>query len=111
MKIKYQEQGRCSDMSSFFTNKVKDVMDMSDEVISHNMLVSIKSAADAYLNATMTSSTPELRALYADNLTKLVAAHTAIMELSVNRGWVKPYDSPMIQLSQAREKANKILES
>jgi len=96
-------------MASFLTNKIKDTTDMSDEVISHNMLVSIKSAADAYLNATMTSTTPELRSMYADNLVKLVGSHTAVTELAVNRGWVKPYDSPTDLLTQAYDKADKIV--
>lgn len=39
----------------------KNNTDINDEVIVGNMIGSAKSAADAYLNATMTSATPELR--------------------------------------------------
>ncbi|WP_455544313.1 spore coat protein [Intestinibacter sp.] len=51
-----------------------------------------------YLDSALTSSTPELRAIYSASLTQMVEGHTALTELSINKGWVKPCDSPKQQL-------------
>lgn len=91
-------------MSNILSSIVKNTTDINDKVISGNMLASAKSAADAYLNATMTSTTPELRALYSSSLNQVVGAHSALTELTVNRGWINPYSSPTQQLSDVVNK-------
>lgn len=92
-------------MSTILSNIVQNTTDINDEVIAGNMLAAAKSAADAYLNATMTSTTPELRALYSSSLNQVVGGHSALTELSINRGWNKPYDPPAQQLSDVVNKA------
>ncbi|WPC39492.1 spore coat protein [Clostridium sp. JS66] len=92
-------------MSVILSNIVKNTTDINDEVISGSMLASAKSAADAYLNATMTSTTPELRALYSASLNEVVSGHSALTELAVNKGWANPYESPTEQLSDVVDKA------
>lgn len=92
-------------MSTILSNIVQNTTDINDEVIAGNMLAAAKSAADAYLNATMTSTTPELRALYSSSLNQVVGGHSALTELSINRGWNKPYDPPTQQLSDVVNKA------
>ncbi|AKN30976.1 spore coat protein [Clostridium carboxidivorans P7] len=92
-------------MSVILSNIVKNTTDINDEVISGSMLSSAKSAADAYLNATMTSTTPELRALYSASLNEVVGGHSALTELAVNKGWVNPYNSPTEQLSDVVDKS------
>ena len=91
-------------MSTILSSIVKNTTDINDKVISGNMLASAKSAADAYLNATMTSTTPELRAIYSSNLNQMVGAHSALTELTVNRGWINPYSSSTQQLSDVVNK-------
>lgn len=91
-------------MSTIMSNIVKNTTDINDEVIVSSMLASAKSAADAYLNATMTSTTPELRALYSSSLNQVVGGHSALTELVVNKGWINPYDSPSQQLSEVINK-------
>ncbi|MDU4889788.1 MAG: spore coat protein [Clostridium sp.] len=86
-------------MSNIIGNLIKNNVNINDEVISTNMLSSGKAAADAYLNATLTSSTPELRAIYSAGLSQIVGGHTALTELAVNKGWAKPYNSPIQQLT------------
>jgi spore coat protein CotF len=81
-------------MSTILSNIVQKTTDINDEVISGNMLASAKSAADAYLNATMTSTTPELRALYSSSLNQVVGGHSALTELNINKGWINPYNPP-----------------
>ncbi|OBR93530.1 MULTISPECIES: spore coat protein [Clostridium] len=97
-------------MASILNNIVKNTTDINDEVISGSMLSSAKGAADAYLNATMTSTTPELRALYASSLNQVVGGHSALTELVINRGWNNPYDSPTQQLSDVVNKAETTVE-
>ncbi|MBI6875814.1 spore coat protein [Clostridium aciditolerans] len=92
-------------MSTILSNIVQNTTDINDEVIAGNMLAAAKGAADAYLNATMTSTTPELRALYSSSLNQVVGGHSALTELSINRGWNKPYDPPTQQLSDVVNKA------
>lgn len=92
-------------MSTILSNIVKNTTDINDEVIAGSMLAAAKSAADAYLTATMTSTTPELRALYSAGLNQVVGGHSALTELTVNRGWINPYNPPTQQLSDVVNKA------
>ncbi|MGO0916269.1 spore coat protein, partial [Clostridioides difficile] len=41
---------------------------------------SAKASANMYLNSALTSSTPELRAIYSASLTQMVEGHTALTE-------------------------------
>lgn len=92
-------------MSTIISNIVQNTTDINDEIIAGNMLASAKGAADAYLTATMTSTTPELRALYSSSLNQVVGGHSTLTELAVNKGWSKPYDAPSQQLSDMIDKA------
>jgi len=92
-------------MANFLGNRVKNMTDINDEVIINNMLASAKGAANAYLNATIASSTPELRAMYGTSLNQVVGGHTSLMELAVKKGWENPYSSPSDQLKNAYTKS------
>lgn len=92
-------------MSTILSNIVQNTTDINNEVIAGNMLASSKSAADAYLNATMASTTPELRELYSANLNQVVAGHSALTELTINKNWNNPYNPPTQQLSDVINKA------
>lgn len=83
----------------------KNNTDINDEVIAGNMIGSAKGAADAYLNATMASSTPELRAIYSSSLNQIIGGHSALTDLAINRGWVAPYNDPSQQLSETFSKS------
>lgn len=86
-------------------NIVKNNTDINDEIIVGNMIGSAKSAADAYLNATMTCATPELKAIYSSSLNQIIGGHSALTELAVNRNWVSPYASPSQQLADTFNKS------
>lgn len=92
-------------MSNILSSIVNNTTDINDEVIAGSMLASAKSTADAYLNATMTSTTPELRAIYSSGLNQVVGGHSALTDLTVNRGWINPYTSPTQQLSDVVSKS------
>lgn len=72
---------------------------MSDSTIANDMISSGKSAATMYLNATLESATPELKAIFSGSLNQIVAGHAAISALAVDRKWYKPYESPEQQLA------------
>lgn len=88
-------------MATFLTNKVKETTNISDEVIANSMISSASAGAISYLNSGMTSTTPELKAMYLSNLNQVLGGHTAITELAVQKGWAKPYDTPTQQLLDA----------
>ena len=73
------------------------------------MLSSAKEAADLYLNSTLTSSTPELRAIYSASLGQMVEGHTALTELSITKGWIKPYSSSVDQLTCAYNESKSVI--
>lgn len=96
-------------MKNMIGNLIKNNVDINDEIIALSMLSSAKEAADMYLNSTLTSSTPELRAIYSASLGQMVEGHTALTELSVNKGWIKPYSSPVDQLTCAYNESKSVI--
>lgn len=90
---------------SLLGNRVKDNMDVNDEIIASSMMASAKATADAYFNSTIASTTPELKALYSSSLNQVLGGHTAITELSIKRGWVNPYNTPTQQLTETVKKS------
>jgi spore coat protein CotF len=74
---------------------------MSDEVIANDMLAGTKSAAQAYLNATLESATPEVKKLYASTVSEMLTAHANLTDLAVKKRWYKPYEMPEQQLADA----------
>ncbi|AAK81249.1 spore coat protein CotF [Clostridium acetobutylicum] len=97
-------------MSTILGSIVKGNTDIDDQVIAGVMMDGAKSSAGAYLNATLISTTPELRAVYSSSLNQLIGSNAAINELSVNKGWTKPYDPSAQQLSEVVAKSNEILD-
>lgn len=96
-------------MASIFGNIAKNNTAISDEVIATNMISAAKGSANAYLNATMTSPTPELKAMYASSLSQVINGHSAISELAISRGWEQPYIPPTQQLLSAYDKADTVI--
>jgi spore coat protein CotF len=90
-------------------NLIKNNIDIKDEIIALSMLSSGKESADMYLNATLTSSTPELRAIYSAALGQMVEGHTALTELSVNKEWIKPYSNPIDQLKCSYNESKSVI--
>ena len=86
-------------MRNMIGNLIKSNVDIDDKLIVSSMLSAAKEAADLYLNSALTSSTPELRAIYSASLIQMVEGHTALTELSINEGWMKPYDTTIQQLT------------
>lgn len=96
-------------MANMIGSVIKGSMNINDEIISSSMLSAAKEAADLYLNATLTSNTPELRTIYAASLGQIVEGHTTLTELNVNKGWIKPYDNPINQLSDSYNESRQVI--
>lgn len=96
-------------MRNMIGNVIKNNIDIDDKMIALSMLSSAKEAADIYLNSALTSSTPELRGIYSASLTQMVEGHTALTELSLNKGWIKPYDNPTQQLTCSYNESKNVI--
>ncbi|MDV4150126.1 spore coat protein [Clostridium sp. AL.422] len=96
-------------MRNMIGNLIKNNADIDDKLIISSMLSAAKEAADMYLNSALTSSTPELRAIYSASLIQMVEGHTALTELSVTKGWIKPYDTPIQQLTCSYNESNNVI--
>ncbi|WP_332964882.1 hypothetical protein [Clostridioides difficile] len=40
----------------------------------------------------------------------MVEGHTALTELSINKGWVKPYDKPIQQLTCSYKESQNVID-
>lgn len=90
---------------------VQSATDINDEIIADNMLAAAKGSATAYMNATMSSATPELKTMYSASLNQIVGGHSALTELTINRGWNNPYIPPTQQLSDTYNKSRSVIDS
>lgn len=96
-------------MTNMIGNLIKSNVDIDDKLIAASMLSAAKEAADLYLNSALTSSTPELRAIYSASLGQMVEGHTALTELSINKGWIKPYSTPTEQLACSYNESERVI--
>ena len=96
-------------MRNLIGNLIKSNVDIDDKLIISTMLSSVKEYADLYLSSSLTSTTPELKAIYSASLAQMVEGHTALIELSINKGWIKPYDSPINQLVCSYNESIKVI--
>jgi len=90
---------------SLFGETVQENTDINDEVLVNSMISSTTAGANAYLNAALISTAPELKAMYSSSLNQYLQGHAALTELAIKKGWEDPYDSPTQQLSNIYKKA------
>ncbi len=95
---------------SILGNQVKERTDISDEVIANNMIASATAGANAYLNATLASPTPEFRAMCEDSLQQILTGHAQLAKLIVDKEWDDPYEAPEDQLLNALNKSKLVVE-
>lgn len=83
-------------MGSIMDNIFGNVTNKSaDETLAYTAMAGAASAASAYLAATLTSTTPEVRRLFGEYTTQSVMAHEALNALSIKKGWMTPYEKPV----------------
>ncbi|MFW5988472.1 MAG: spore coat protein [bacterium] len=90
---------------SLLKNEIEEMTDISDEVIAQNFIAGATGMANAYLNAALAASTPELRAMFENSLTQVLTGHTQLSKLAAQEGWDSPYAPPKQQLSGALDKS------
>lgn len=97
-------------MSSLFNDWFGNTTDTSaDATIAINSMSSTAMAATAYLNAALTSTTPEVRRLFSEYATQSTMANESITELAVSRKWINPYDTPEGQLQNSVQQAQSVI--
>lgn len=94
-------------MLKVFGDLIKDNVDIDDKILCESMMTAAKDGAMLYLNSALTSTTPELRAIYCAAVTQMLEGHTALTELSVKKEWMKPYEPASSMLSCALNCASK----
>lgn len=88
----------------------KENAQQSDQVIANNGIATAKSAAMAYLTATLECATPELRRLYSEYLNQSIAGHEALIKVAVEKGWYMPYEVPESQLQVTYQQSEQALQ-
>jgi hypothetical protein len=73
------------------------------------IVAAVKASAMAYLTATLESATPELRRLYGEYMAQSITGHESLIQLSVNKGWYKPYDAPENQLQASFSQSQQVI--
>ncbi len=89
----------------------KKATNVSDQTIANDSMAGKAAGASAYFAAAMKATTPELKQLFSANATQMFGEHTALTELSINKGWMDPYTMPEDQLLQTFNHSKEVLES
>jgi len=76
-------------------------MKPSDQTIAIAAVDTAKAKANMYLQAVLTSTTPELRQVLMTHLQDSLTEQQRITELAIKRGWVKPQSTPEEQVGAA----------
>ncbi len=92
-------------MQNLISNLIKGKTEIGNEIIAMSMLAAAKEGAKMYLNATLTSTNPELRLIYSNGLGQIVAGHSAVTELTICKEWVNPNKPLLQQLSDTYNKS------
>ncbi|HYE82997.1 MAG TPA: spore coat protein [Clostridia bacterium] len=81
----------------------------NDQTIGIDMLMAAKAAAGGYFMATLESPTPEMRAMFRSALNQTMDEYSTLMELAVNRNWLKPYGTVEQQLTEAYSQSGEVV--
>lgn len=92
----------------FNPTETTGITDINKTLAMSSLSASATTAA-AYLTATLEATTPEVRRLFGEYLTQSLMANETLTGLAVKRDWIKPYDSPEIQLSTTYQESEKAL--
>ncbi|MCQ2969605.1 MAG: spore coat protein [Clostridium sp.] len=90
---------------------IKDNVNIDDKILSESMMTAAKDGAMLYLTSAITSTTPELRAIYSAAIVQMVEGHTALTGLAIKKQWLKPDEAPINMLSCAYKCANETVNS
>ena len=77
----------------------------ADKLIAYNAANGAAANAQAYFTATLTATTPELRAFFSSYCTQSLTGHQGIMDYMIQKKWVNPYEDPDNQLSRVAQES------
>lgn len=98
-------------MSNILGSLFGNITDQSaDETIAVNSIAASAASANAYLNATLTATTPEVRRLFSEYTTQSVMANEVLTNLSIQKDWISPYASPEQQLQISYKQSQSAIE-
>lgn len=80
---------------------IKDNVNIDDKLIAESMITAAKDGALLYLNSAITSTTPEIRAIYTAAVGQMLEGDAALTALSIKKEWIKPSEAPINQLQCA----------
>ena len=80
-----------------------------NSVLAFDSMAAAASSANAYLMATLQSTTPEVRRLFGEYLTQCLMAHESLTNLALKKGWINPYDGLDNQLRIVYQEAESLL--
>jgi len=82
---------------------------IDDQTIACDMLLASKTSASAYFMGVLESYTPELRAMCRSALNQTLDEYSVLMELIVNRDWLKPYEPIGEQLVESYKQSETVI--
>ena len=88
-------------MIKMIGNLIQDNINIDDKLIAESMMTAAKDGALLYLNSSITSTTPELRAIYTASVGQMLEGDSALTELSIKKQWLKPSEPALTQLKCA----------
>lgn len=94
-------------MDSFFGNTTGADL---DQTVALNAIAASASSCGAYLAAALQSTTPEVHRLFSEYLNQSLTAHEGLIGLTIQKGWMKPYNSPEEQLKMSYQNADNLLQ-
>ena len=83
--------------------------DSADRTLALNLANGIATSSQAYLNAALVATTPEVRRLFAEYSAQSQLVHQALTGLIVEKGWTDPYSQPRDQLNEALQQSQNVV--
>lgn len=82
----------------------------ADQTIAVSSAAGAAGSAQAYLAASLSATTPEVRRLFSEYSAQSAMGHEALMALMVKKGWIDPYASPMEQLQTSIQQSQQTVD-
>ncbi len=83
----------------------------SDQTMAYMAAVSAAGTANAYFSAAVLSVTPEVRQLFNEFASEMLAGHGQLLNLMLHKGWINPYDETNQQLQTVVTHSMQVLPS
>jgi spore coat protein CotF len=97
-------------MASIVESIFKDTTGTNlDATLGMNAVNAASASSGAYLTATLEATTPEVRRLFSEYLSQAVIGQEGLVNLALQRGWLRPYESPESQLKMSYQESESVI--